>query len=404
MGYIICADDDPLVRSIYQRVLPSTGNQVDVYSDGDEALGAFSLCPADMLVLDVAMPRLSGLEVCAEIRRRPEHAKVAILLVSSRDTEAAIIEGLSHGADDYVVKPVRIPELVAKVTMALRKKQLEVDSDGSIRVGSVFAGKYEILRNIGSGGSSQVYVAKNIAARNAKEVALKIYDIPLAKRNDDSFQRRFLREAYEHSRLKHPNIAEFYDFGQHHGDYYMTMEFVEGSSVRDVVDSNDSLPFWELRQLADSILSAIEYLDKQDLIHRDIKPENIMAVLGGYKLLDFGLARTRHDHTLSLNNEFQCTPGFVSPEYVLGNELDSSCDLYSLGLTLWYCATGKLPIPGVEVLETLQNQLEFRPPPLHRECPQLPREFCKLVDDMIKKKPSTRPRLAVARKRLNAIA
>jgi serine/threonine protein kinase len=268
----------------------------------------------------------------------------------------------------------------------------------------VFAGKYEILRNIGSGGSSQVYVAKNIAARNAKEVALKIYDIPLAKRNDDSFQRRFLREAYEHSRLKHPNIAEFYDFGQHHGDYYMTMEFVEGSSVRDVVDSNDSLPFWELRQLADSILSAIEYLDKQDLIHRDIKPENIMAVLGGYKLLDFGLARTRHDHTLSLNNEFQCTPGFVSPEYVLGNELDSSCDLYSLGLTLWYCATGKLPIPGVEVLETLQNQLEFRPPPLHRECPQLPREFCKLVDDMIKKKPSTRPRLAVARKRLNAIA
>jgi DNA-binding response OmpR family regulator len=134
MGYIICADDDPLVRSIYQRVLPSTGNQVDVYSDGDEALGAFSLCPADMLVLDVAMPRLSGLEVCAEIRRRPEHAKVAILLVSSRDTEAAIIEGLSHGADDYVVKPVRIPELVAKVTMALRKKQLEVDSDGSIRV------------------------------------------------------------------------------------------------------------------------------------------------------------------------------------------------------------------------------------------------------------------------------
>ena len=403
MAYIICADDDPLVRSIYKRVLPSTGNQVDVFADGDEALGAFSLCPADMMVLDVAMSRVSGLEVCAEIRRRPENAKVALLLVSSRDSEAAIIEGLSHGADDYVVKPVRIPELVAKVTMALRKKQLEVEMESGIRIGSVFAGKYEILRKIGTGGSSRVYAAKNIAAKASTEVALKIYDLPLAKRDDDSFQRRFLREAYEHSRLKHPNIAEFYDFGQYHGDYYMAMEYVEGRSLRDVVEDNGPLPMWELRQLADSILSAIEYLDQQDLIHRDIKPENIMAVIGGYKLLDFGLARTRHDQTLSLNDEFQCTPGFVSPEYIRGTELDSACDLYSLGLTLWYCATGRLPIPGLEILETLQNQLDVLPPPLYRECPQLPKSFCKLVDHMVKKKPAARPRLWQARQRLGKI-
>ncbi|MFT5126834.1 MAG: serine/threonine protein kinase [Rhodothermales bacterium] len=247
-----------------------------------------------MLVLDVAMDRVSGLKVCQEIRRRPEHAKVALLLVSSQDSEGAIIEGLSHGADDYVVKPVRIPELVSKVTMALRKKQLETEMTGGVRVGNVFAGKYEIIRNIGSGGSSRVYVARNVTGKTAQEVALKIYDIPLVKRDDETFRRRFLREAYEHSRLKHPYIAQFYDFGQYHGDYYMAMEYVEGKSVRDVVDSDDTLPIWELRQLADCILSAIEYLDGQDLIHRDIKPENIMAVLGGYKLLDFGLARTRH--------------------------------------------------------------------------------------------------------------
>jgi eukaryotic-like serine/threonine-protein kinase len=349
------------------------------------------------------MDRVSGLEVCSEVRRHPEHANVAILLVSSRDSENAIIEGLSHGADDYVVKPVRIPELVAKVTMALRKKQLEVEMEGGVRVGNVFAGKYEIIRNIGSGGSSRVYLARNIAAKNAREVALKIYDIPLAKRDAETFRRRFLREAYEHSRLKHPNIVEFYDFGQHHGDYYMAMEYVEGKSLRDVVDDNGQLPIWELRQLAHCILSAIEYLDGQELIHRDIKPENIMAVLGGYKLLDFGLSRTRHDHTLSLNNEFQCTPGFVSPDYILGTQLDSSCDLYSLGLTLWFCATGRLPIPGTEILETLQNQIDILPPPLYRECPELPKAFCKLVDDMVKKKPSARPKLAAASKRLNCI-
>jgi serine/threonine-protein kinase len=91
------------------------------------------------------------------------------------------------------------------------------------------------------------------------------------------------------------------------------------------------------------------------------------------------------------------------PKYVLGTALDSSCDLYSLGLILWLCATGRLPISGTKVLKTLQKQIDILPPPLQRECPELPKPFCKLVKDMVKKKPAARPGLAAARKGLDQV-
>jgi CheY-like chemotaxis protein len=392
---IICADDDLDMHALYRRFLEKRGYRVVCCENGEAVLAALDAEPAHLVILDLNMPGMSGMDTLEQLRKRLDAFNVPVIIVSAEDSEESIVDGLSCGADEYIVKPFKSSELLAKVAIALRKKQASAANDLGLALGSRFAGRYELRYKVGTGGFSTVYNALDTNADPPIPVALKVFDLPPSRRNDRQFMSVFLREAYEHSRLDHPNITKLHDFGQLGGVYFMAMEFIHGRSLEDLVSHEGPLNEFRAAFVCYQMSKALGYMSEQGIIHRDIKPANIMLTAEGeVKLLDFGLAKKQSEHTLSLNDEFKGTPQFVSPEYIRDDPLDIRSDVYSLGGTIYYLLTGLAPMRGTSTLEILKQHLTERPLPLRAVDERFSVEFSDLVERMLEKQPEDRPPIA----------
>lgn len=395
-GIIICADDELYMHMLYESMLGRRGYEVRCCNSGEEAIETIAEAPADLVILDVRMPGMGGLDACRELRKRQDTCDVPIIIVSADGSEDKIIQGLSAGADDYLVKPLREAELLAKVAMAVKRRKTSAFRELNLHLGSRFAGRYEIVQRIGSGGFSMVYDAEDTLVDPHRRVALKIFDLPPSRLNDRQFRSRFLREAYEHSRLDHRAITKLYDFGQTEGRYFIAMEFIDGKTLEQVIEDTGPIPQEHAALIGYEIARALRYLDEHKLVHRDVTPSNIIITSAGdVKLLDFGLARSQREQTLSIDDEFRGTPNFVSPEYVSGApDLDVRSDLYSLGATLYYILSGEFPIKGESLVEVLENQVRVSPPPIGTLVRHLHPEFGELIGHLLAKAREDRPSVA----------
>ena len=392
MSSIIIADDDPDMLAMYQHILNGRDYDTRYCTDGDEVLTAYEEEPADLVILDVNMPGKDGLDTTEELRKRLDSYNVPIIIVSANDSEQAIVRGLSYGADEYIVKPFKPPELLAKISIALKKRGTATHELG-LAPGGRFAGKYEIAKKVGAGGFSSVFLASDMRQEPPTDVALKVYDLPPSKRDDQQYVRLFLREAYEHSRLDHKNITKLRDFGQSGGLYYLAMEFLHGKTLDQVVKTKKALPEQFVALIGHEVAMALRYMSKHEVVHRDIKPANIMITADGdCKVLDFGLAKREKEDTLSINDEFRGTPQFVSPEYIRGaDDLDIASDIYSLGATLYFAATNARPFSGDSTVEILNSHFEEVPAAANTKAPALTDEFCLLLDHMMAREREDRP-------------
>jgi CheY-like chemotaxis protein len=393
MATILCADDDVRMQNLYETILTAKDHLVVLVSNGREAVGFLdSTTSVDLMVLDINMPIMNGLEACQEVRRHAKGFDMPIIIVSANDTEEDIVDGLSMGADEYIIKPFKPAELLGKVAMALKRRK-GGRADMGIGPGSRFAGKYDLDFRIGEGGHGVVYFAIDTTRTPQLGVALKVYDLPPSKRNDKQFVSMFLREAYMHSRLDHPNIIKLFDFGHTDNTHYLAMEFIDGMSMEEFVHERGPMAEEQLKLVTYEIVKALDYLDRQGIVHRDIKPANILlSNAGDVKLGDFGLARQSNEHTLSLEEEFKGTPQFVAPETISGiGEQDLLSDVYSLGATLHYTATGKPPFPGNTTLDILNAHFDTDPTPVCELNGKVSREFSDLISMMMKRDKIYRP-------------
>lgn len=208
-------------------------------------------------------------------------------------------------------------------------------------------GEYRVLELIGTGGMGRVYKARHDIL--GKEVALKV----LGSRVDDDEQyvQRFLREAKVASSLKHPGLVQVFDCGHSEHGYYMVMELIKGMSLGVLLASNGKLPEDQILAVAEAVLLALNHAHSAGVIHRDIKPDNILIDDDGtLKLTDLGLAKAsimEEDAGLTQSGMVLGTPYYVSPEQIQGSKnVDCRTDLYSLGATLFFCATGQYPYSG----------------------------------------------------------
>lgn len=401
---ILCADDDPDMHALYQRFLEKRGYNVVTCESGDEVLESFDTTPSDLVILDLNMPGMNGMDTLEQLRRRLDAFNIPVIIVSGEDSEESILDGLSSGADEYIVKPFKSSELLAKVAIALKKKQATASSDLGLALGSRFAGRYELQEKIGTGGFSLVYRALDTGDDPSSEVALKVFDLPPSRRNDRNFMSQFLREAYEHSKLDHPNIIKLTDFGQVGGVYFMAMEFIHGHSLDQAVRQDGPMDDHTSTYIAYQMSKALQYMLDQNIVHRDIKPANIMLTNDAdVKLLDFGLAKKPNEHTLSINDEFKGTPQFVSPEYIRDDPLDIRSDIYALGGTLYYLVAGFPPMQGKSTLDILRAHLNTPPIPLLDVVPELNPVFCDLIERMLAKSPDDRPMPEDIRKEARAL-
>ncbi|QDV25239.1 serine/threonine-protein kinase [Aureliella helgolandensis] len=203
----------------------------------------------------------------------------------------------------------------------------------------------EIIELIGAGGMGAVYKARQSGLDRL--VALKI--LPEELSHDVKFALRFTREARTLAKLSHPNIVSVYEFGSVEGTYYFLMDFVDGSTLRDVVKAGQLEPQHALA-IVPHLCDALQYAHDKGVVHRDIKPENILiATDGSVKIADFGLSRIlgheSQEEALTGTHQVMGTPRYMAPEQLEGSRsVDHRADIYSLGVVFYEMLTGELPI------------------------------------------------------------
>tara|TARA_B110000238_G_scaffold13244_1_gene12938 strand:- start:6109 stop:8004 length:1896 start_codon:yes stop_codon:yes gene_type:complete len=208
---------------------------------------------------------------------------------------------------------------------------------------------YKVIKKIGSGGMGDVYLAEHEVLETL--VAIKSLHTNLV--TDESFKKRFKTEAKVHAKLNHPNVVKLIDFQQRKDGLFIVMEYVEGKQLDDYIH-NDSgpIPEKELLSLFRQIVDAISHAHLKGLVHRDIKPANVIISQGKIKVLDFGIAKEISTESGLTKTGVQVgTPMYMSPEQVNGEKIDKLTDIYSLGITLFYMASGKPPYENSNVIK-----------------------------------------------------
>jgi|GEM_PF-438430 len=228
---------------------------------------------------------------------------------------------------------------------------------------------YQIQSELGKGGMASVFLA--LDEKFQRPVALKIMLPNLAA--DETFTKRFLREARICAQLTHPHIVPVFDIGEHNGVHYLAMEYVAGGNLKQKMRDGISLP--EAERVLREMAAALDYAGEQDYIHRDVKPDNIMFRKDGSSvLMDFGIARpTISDEQMTMMGTIVGTPKYMSPEQHRGKEVGPRADLYSLGVVFFQMITGKPPYeaddPMAMGIKHISDPIPLLPVPLKRYQP-----------------------------------
>ena len=196
---------------------------------------------------------------------------------------------------------------------------------------------------------------------------------------------RFLLEAQATAKLNHPNIVAVYDIGQIEQDkFYLVMEYIEGTSLKDVITEKAPFKISEAIELTRQVSSALHAAHTLNIVHRDIKPANILITKAGMaKVTDFGLAKIITGASLSISGQILGTPYYISPEQVEGKKVDGRADIYALGITFYQMLTNKLPFHGEDVYNLLFARLKQDPQPVESHRPEIPAPLSKIVSKMI---------------------
>lgn len=243
-------------------------------------------------------------------------------------------------------------------------------------VGKRINGRYHILETIGGGGMANVYKAHD-AILNRK-VAVKVLRPQFS--DDEEFIRRFRREAQAATSLSHPNVVNIYDVGEENDIYYIVMEFVEGLTLKQLIQRRGVLPIEETVHIMLQITSAIAHAHANHIVHRDIKPHNILISKNGEaKVTDFGIARAMTSATITHTNSVMGSVHYLSPEQARGGMVDEKSDIYSLGIVLYEMSTGIVPFSGDTAVSIAIKHLQSPLPSPKSINPALPQSIENII-------------------------
>jgi eukaryotic-like serine/threonine-protein kinase len=221
--------------------------------------------------------------------------------------------------------------------------------------GSVIDGRYRVLRRLGSGGMADVWLGED--SHLQRELALKILHRRFAQ--DREFVERFRREAESAAGLQHPNVVAVYDRGEFEGTYYIAMQYVEGPTLKQLVESG--LTTDQAVPLIRQVLEASRFAHRHGVVHRDLKPQNVIVDAEGKALVtDFGIARAGVSE-ITQTGSVMGTPHYLSPEQAQGFDVTSVSDLYSIGVILYEALTGRVPFEGESAVAVAMKQVSEVP-------------------------------------------
>jgi serine/threonine protein kinase len=268
-------------------------------------------------------------------------------------------------------------------------------------------GPFRILAPLGRGGMGTVYMAQD--SRLAQElgdeilVALKVLPPQVAKKEKRMLD-RFLRELELGQRTNHANVTRTLAGGECEGIHYIAMEYVPGSTVRQLVEQHGPLDVGEAARIFADVAAGLAHMHERGMIHRDLKPSNVMVTPGGEaKILDLGLALVpfdprRFDLTVVGGKGYILgTMDYISPEQAHdATQVTPRSDLYALGCTIYYAVTGSPPFPGGTSKDKIRAQRTRAPAAIAELNPKVPRDFTLIVESLMAKDPAGRPPSAMA--------
>lgn len=236
---------------------------------------------------------------------------------------------------------------------------LDAPSSSAERLGAALAGRYRLVRELGTGGMATVYLAQDV--RHDRQVALKVLRADLGQTLGNE---RFLREIRLAAGLSHPNILPLFDSGEAGGSLYYVMPRVEGESLRDRLQRSPHLPVKEAVRIAVEVADALDYAHRHGVVHRDIKPENIMLQDGHALVADFGVGKAlsvANTGTPTTGGLSIGTPAYMSPEQAAGDDVDGRSDLYSLGCVVYEMLVGEQPFTGANAQAVIAKRFVQTP-------------------------------------------
>lgn len=247
--------------------------------------------------------------------------------------------------------------------------------------------KYEIIEEAGRGGMAIIY--KAIQKNLNREVALKV--LPKHFVHDEEYLVRFHREAREVAKLSHTNIVTIFDEGEKDGTHYLSMEFLDGRDLQEIIKEAAILGVDRTVEIIISISEALDYVHKKGLVHRDIKSSNIFLLKDGRSVLtDFGIARTASKTKLTQAGTVMGTPDYMSPEQAEGDEVDGRSDIYGLGVVMYECLTGTVPFKADNPLTLIRKIIDEKPGSPRDKNSQIPKWLNDVILKTLEKNPDNR--------------
>jgi serine/threonine protein kinase/ActR/RegA family two-component response regulator len=437
---ILIVDDEEDIRNLLTLVLRDRGFSVTSVSNGQEALEEITREKPSLLILDLLMPQISGDEVCRIIKEDPGTRDIFIMILTARDDLQSKIECLNMGAEEYLIKPIDIEELVARVNRILsmirrwqgrdvvdlpiaaadsgsdatwvihEKTQptvhaspdassedvaVIVDSTPQTQFTKDFRkdhkpsyGAYRVESLAGIGGMGQVYKAYD--AGLDRYVAVKV----LSKEWSSSpeFLNQFHREAKLIASINHPRIAPIYTFGEQDGESYFALQWCSGGSMANLIRQRGTI---DLMQAIDFILQCargLEAASQKGVVHRDIKPSNLMFDENQYiKIVDFGVAFNQNlTEKTAESQPVVGSPAYMAPEQGRGAQTDQRTDVYSLGISFYQMLYGRLPFSAKSPWEWVAAHVEQPFPPYNDLGGKIPAKAYQIIQKMTQKNPDGR--------------
>ncbi|MCX8056484.1 MAG: protein kinase [Ignavibacteria bacterium] len=247
-------------------------------------------------------------------------------------------------------------------------------------------GKFEIIETLKKDGQSSVYLANHIYLN--KKIILKTLNTRNLK--EPTILHRFKREAKILAKLDHPNIIKVLDFGTHEDFFYLSFEYFESQSLREYIKTKKPNSD-EFFKIVSQILLGLDYAHKQKIIHRDLKPENILIDKNLFvKIADFGLALSEDENQVTQQESIVGTPGYMSPEQIRGETLDTRTDIFSFGIIAYELVTGKNPFIGKDVAATINNILVLDKNELTQSLTHIPENLSNVILKCLEKQRANR--------------
>lgn len=253
-------------------------------------------------------------------------------------------------------------------------------------MGEILAERYAIEAELGHGGMAVVYKGQDLLLN--RPVAIKVLREQYSR--DESFVRRFRREAQAVAALSHPNIVSIYDVGRDNSRHYLVMEYIEGTNLKDIIEQRGPLPPEKVIDIALEICEALDHAHEKKIIHRDIKPHNIIITpKGTVKVTDFGIAQALSAATITYGGVVGSVQ-YIAPEQAQGAPTGPPADIYSLGAVMYEMLTGQPPFSGETPVSVALKHLHEDPQPVSELAPEVPPILEQIVMKALSKQPADR--------------